>query len=164
MESSFQVQFTKLSKALHQSKDLEIELLGKCRELKDALLLKSKQHEVSQACKLEDDQTISSLRGELEEAVNRADVAVSREQAAKRLVTDLQQEIETLRARLAADISRPLPQQAPTESTATPEQYFLKSISPFEVRCANFEILFKQHTMPDNAVLRSGLEAEELDV
>mmetsp|Transcript_2829 Transcript_2829/g.3904 ORF Transcript_2829/g.3904 Transcript_2829/m.3904 type:complete len:162 (-) Transcript_2829:223-708(-) len=98
-----QQRFSTLSRALQRSKFTETELLSKCRELKGALVEKAHQLQLAQATKLEDEHTIQSLRAEMQKAVSKADSSYAREQAARQLVTDLQQEIENLRAKLQAE-------------------------------------------------------------
>jgi hypothetical protein len=98
-----QQRFNTLSRAMQRSKFTETELLSKCRELKGALVEKAHQLQLAQATKLEDEHTIQALRAEMQKAVAKADNSYAREQAARQLVVDLQQEVENLRAKLAAE-------------------------------------------------------------
>lgn len=100
-----QQRFNTLSRAMQRSKFTETELLSKCRELKGALVEKAHQLQLAQATKLEDEHTIQALRAEMQKAVAKTDNSYTREQAARQLVTDLQSEIENLRAKLAAEAS-----------------------------------------------------------
>lgn len=76
--------------------------------MKAKLVEKAHELQVANAVILNDEHTIQSLRREMEKAVAKADACSVREQAAKQLVSDLQQEIVDLRARLAANTATTL--------------------------------------------------------
>ena len=86
-----QAQYFKLSRALNRSAFLETDLLARCRELKSQLVETALQLQVAKATKIEDGVTIENLRRQMERAIARSEVLLVREQAAKKLITDLQQ-------------------------------------------------------------------------
>jgi hypothetical protein len=108
--------YLKLSRALSRSKFSEFEILQKCRDLKAELVEKAQQLQTAQAIKVDDDVMIETLRGEMEKAVARADLALAREAAAKLLVADLQQEVENLKTRLTAEVMEQRACASPRES------------------------------------------------
>jgi len=92
----FRVEYEKLHRALKKSHDSEKRLMGKCRELNSEIVANAAK--VSTALKLsqEDQNTISSLKKEIEKAWKMVDAAHEKETRARETIQALKQEISNL--------------------------------------------------------------------
>ncbi|KAI8483082.1 hypothetical protein Bbelb_392380 [Branchiostoma belcheri] len=92
----FRVEYEKLHRALKKSHESEKRLMQKCRELNAEIVANSAK--VSTALKLsrEDQDTIASLKKEIEKAWKMVDAAHEKEQRARETIQSLKQEISNL--------------------------------------------------------------------
>jgi len=92
----FRVEYEKLHRALKKSHESEKRLMGKCRELNSEIVANAAK--VSTALKLsqEDQNTISSLKKEIEKAWKMVDAAHEKETRARETIQALKQEITNL--------------------------------------------------------------------
>lgn len=92
----FRVEYEKLHKALIKSHESEKRLMQKCRELNAELVANSAKVQTALKLGQEDQNTIASLRKELEKAWKISDQSLEKEQSAKEAIQSLKQEITNL--------------------------------------------------------------------
>ncbi len=92
----FKVEYEKLHKALIKSHESEKRLMQKCRELNAELVANSAKVQTALKLGQEDQNTIASLRKELERAWKISDASLEKEQSAKEAIQSLKQEIANL--------------------------------------------------------------------
>ena len=92
----FRVEYEKLHKALIKSHESEKRLMQKCRELNAELVANSAKVQTALKLGQEDQNTIASLKKELEKAWKVSDATVEKEQTAKDTIQALKQEIVNL--------------------------------------------------------------------
>lgn len=92
----FKVEYEKLHKALIKSHESEKRLMQKCRELNAELVANSAKVQTALKLGQEDQNTIASLRKELERAWKISDASLEKEQSAKEAIQSLKQEISNL--------------------------------------------------------------------
>jgi chromosome segregation ATPase len=92
----FKVEYEKLHKALIKSHESEKRLMQKCRELNAELVANSAKVQTALKLGQEDQNTIASLRKELEKAWKISDSSIEKEQSAKEAIQSLKQEIANL--------------------------------------------------------------------
>ena len=92
----FKVEYEKLHKALIKSHESEKRLMQKCRELNNELAANSAKVQTALKLGQEDQNTIASLRKELEKAWKISDSSLEKEQASKETIQSLKQEIANL--------------------------------------------------------------------
>jgi chromosome segregation ATPase len=92
----FKTEYEKLHKALIKSHESEKRLMQKCRELNAELVANSAKVQTALKLGQEDQNTIASLRKELEKAWKISDSSIEKEQSAKEAIQSLKQEIANL--------------------------------------------------------------------
>jgi DNA repair exonuclease SbcCD ATPase subunit len=92
----FRIEYEKLHKALIKSHESEKRLMQKCRELNAELVANSAKVQTALKLSQEDQNTIASLRKELERAWKVSDTSLEKEQSAKEAIQSLKQEIANL--------------------------------------------------------------------
>lgn len=92
----FKIEYEKLHKALIKSHESEKRLMQKCRELNAELVANSAKVQTALKLGQEDQNTIASLRKELERAWKISDASLEKEQSAKEAIQSLKQEIANL--------------------------------------------------------------------
>lgn len=92
----FRLEYEKLHKALLKSHESEKRLMQKCRELNAELVANSAKVQTALKLGQEDQNTIASLKKELEKAWKLSDSYNEKEQYAKEAITSLKQEIANL--------------------------------------------------------------------
>jgi chromosome segregation ATPase len=92
----FKVEYEKLHKALLKSHESEKRLMQKCRELNAELVANSAKVQTALRLGQEDQNTIASLKKELEKAWKVSDSSIEKEQAGRETIQSLTQEIENL--------------------------------------------------------------------
>lgn len=92
----FRIEYEKLHRALRTSYESEKRLVRRCRELSDTIMANA--HRVKAAIKLtsDDQQTITTLKKEVDKAWNLVEGAREKEEKAKKLINDLRNEIAHL--------------------------------------------------------------------
>ncbi|NWR32723.1 CFA58 protein, partial [Tachuris rubrigastra] len=92
----FRLEYEKLLAAVKKSRENEKRLMGKCRKLSAELVEKSSKVAVLTKLSKDDEETISSLKAELEKSWKMVDTAYEKEQKAKETINSLQKEITRL--------------------------------------------------------------------
>uniref|UniRef100_A0A8C3NDU2 Uncharacterized protein n=1 Tax=Geospiza parvula TaxID=87175 RepID=A0A8C3NDU2_GEOPR len=92
----FRVEYEKLLAVMKKSRENEQHLMEKCRELSAELVEKSSKVAVLTKITHDDEETISSLKSELERAWKMVDKAHEREQKTKETIDSLKTEISHL--------------------------------------------------------------------
>ncbi|NXK31449.1 CFA58 protein, partial [Piprites chloris] len=92
----FRLEYEKLLAVMKKSRENEKRLMGKCRKLSAELVDKSSKVAVLTKLSKDDEETISSLKTELEKSWKMVDTAYEKEQKAKETINSLQKEIARL--------------------------------------------------------------------
>ncbi|NXG03378.1 CFA58 protein, partial [Sakesphorus luctuosus] len=92
----FRLEYEKLLAIMKKSRENERHLMGKCRKLSAELVEKSSKVAVLTKLTKDDEETISSLKTELEKSWQMVDTAYEKEQKAKETINSLQKEIARL--------------------------------------------------------------------
>ncbi|NWS95057.1 CFA58 protein, partial [Mionectes macconnelli] len=92
----FRLEYEKLLAVMKKSRENEKHLMGKCRKLSAELVEKSSKVAVLTKLSKDDEETISSLKTELEKSWKMVDTAYEKEQKAKETINSLQKEIARL--------------------------------------------------------------------
>ncbi|NXL98946.1 CFA58 protein, partial [Tyrannus savana] len=92
----FRVEYEKLLAVMKKSRENEKHLMGKCRKLSAELVEKSSKVAVLTKLSKDDEETISSLKTELEKSWKMVDTAYEKEQKTKETINSLQKEIARL--------------------------------------------------------------------
>ncbi|NXF82189.1 CFA58 protein, partial [Sclerurus mexicanus] len=92
----FRLEYEKLLAIMKKSRENEKRLMGKCRKLSAELVEKSSKVAVLTKLSKDDEETISSLKTELEKSWKMVDTAYEKEQKAKETINSLQKEIARL--------------------------------------------------------------------
>ncbi|NXI22305.1 CFA58 protein, partial [Sterrhoptilus dennistouni] len=92
----FRVEYEKLLAIMKKSRENEQHLMGKCRKLSAELAEKSSKVAVLTKLTHDDEETISSLKSELEKAWKMVDKVYEREQKTKETISSLKMEISRL--------------------------------------------------------------------
>ncbi|XP_032551331.1 cilia- and flagella-associated protein 58 [Chiroxiphia lanceolata] len=92
----FRLEYEKLLAVMKKSRENEKHLMGKCRKLSAELVEKSSKVAVLTKLSKDDEETISSLKTELEKSWKMVDAAYEKEQKAKETINSLQKEIARL--------------------------------------------------------------------
>ncbi|NWU05769.1 CFA58 protein, partial [Cephalopterus ornatus] len=92
----FRLEYEKLLAVMKKSRENEKHLMGKCRKLSAELVEKSSKVAVLTKLSKDDEETISSLKMELEKSWKMVDTAYEKEQKAKETINSLQKEIACL--------------------------------------------------------------------
>ncbi|NXP28617.1 CFA58 protein, partial [Scytalopus superciliaris] len=92
----FRVEYEKLLAIMKKSRENEKHLMGKCRKLSAELVEKSSKVAVLTKLSKDDEETISSLKTELEKSWKMVDTAYEKEQKTKETINSLQKEIARL--------------------------------------------------------------------
>ncbi|NWQ60579.1 CFA58 protein, partial [Neopipo cinnamomea] len=92
----FRLEYEKLLAVMKKSRENEKRLMGKCRKLSAELVEKSSKVAVLTKLSKDDEETISSLKMELEKSWKMVDTAYEKEQKAKETIKSLQKEIARL--------------------------------------------------------------------
>ncbi|NWU74591.1 CFA58 protein, partial [Onychorhynchus coronatus] len=92
----FRLEYEKLLAVMKKSRENEKRLMGKCRKLSAELVEKSSKVAVLTKLSKDDEETISSLKTELEKSWKMVDAAYEKEQKAKETINSLQKEIARL--------------------------------------------------------------------
>ncbi|XP_065602670.1 cilia- and flagella-associated protein 58 [Cyrtonyx montezumae] len=98
----FRTEYEKLHAVLKKSHENEKRLMEKCRELNAELVMNSSKVAVLTKISKDDQETISSMKKEIEKAWKMVDVAYEKEQKAKETIRSLQEEV----ARLATSVDQ----------------------------------------------------------
>ncbi|NWS21651.1 CFA58 protein, partial [Pachyramphus minor] len=92
----FRLEYEKLLAVMKKSRENEKHLMGKCRKLSAELVEKSSKVAVLTKLSKDDEETISSLKTELEKSWKMVDTAYEKEQETKETINSLQKEIARL--------------------------------------------------------------------
>eukprot|EP00003_Mantamonas_plastica_P008780 TRINITY_DN1781_c0_g1_i14.p1 TRINITY_DN1781_c0_g1~~TRINITY_DN1781_c0_g1_i14.p1 ORF type:complete len:186 (+),score=58.82 TRINITY_DN1781_c0_g1_i14:174-731(+) len=92
----FRTEYEKLHRALRKSFDSEKRLLKRCRMLNQEIVENASKVSTALALSQEDQNTISSLKKEIEKAWKMVDASHDKEQRAKETITQLKNEISQL--------------------------------------------------------------------
>ncbi|NXU82948.1 CFA58 protein, partial [Xiphorhynchus elegans] len=92
----FRLEYEKLLAIMKKSRENEKRLMGKCRKLSAELVEKSSKVDVLTKISKDDEETISSLKTELEKSWKMVDTAYEKEQKMKETIHSLQKEIARL--------------------------------------------------------------------
>ncbi|KFW76498.1 Coiled-coil domain-containing protein 147, partial [Manacus vitellinus] len=92
----FRLEYEKLLAVMKKSRENEKHLMGKCRKLSAELVEKSSKVAVLTKLSKDDEETISSLKTELEKSWKMVDTAYEKEQKTKETIHSLQKEIARL--------------------------------------------------------------------
>ena len=100
----FRLEYEKLHRALKKSHDSEKRLIKKCRELNSEIVSNAAKVQTALKLSQEDQNTIASLKREIEKAWKMVDAAHEKEGRAKETIQQLKHEIQNLsrRARIGS--------------------------------------------------------------
>ena len=100
----FRQEYEKLHRALKKSHDSEKRLIKKCRELNSEIVSNAAKVQTALKLSQEDQNTIASLKREIEKAWKMVDAAHEKEGRAKETIQQLKHEIQNLsrRARIGS--------------------------------------------------------------
>ncbi|NWH15840.1 CFA58 protein, partial [Grus americana] len=92
----FRIEYEKLHAVMKKSHENEKRLMEKCRELSAELVVNSSKVAALTKLSKDDQETISSMKTEIEKAWKMVDTAYEKEQKAKEIINSLQEEIARL--------------------------------------------------------------------